>query len=121
MGGVGQISNWNPTIRQALWLFGDQLNRQAKMNTYWGNKLLENKAKYREKHPNIIENVNGKLRYNPAHIHRMAVWKTLRQFTRWLYREWTRLENDPNYIVKHPKSDTEQVVMNNENTERLAA
>ncbi len=120
-GGVGQISNWNPTIRQALWLFGEQLNRQAKMNTYWGNKLLENKAKYREKYPNIIENVNGKLRYNPAHIHRLAVWKTLRQFTRWLHREWTRLENDPNYIVKHPKSDAEQVSVYNENTERLAA
>ncbi len=39
----------------------------------------------------IIE-MKGKLRYYPGHIHRMAIWKTLREFVHWLYGAWTEFE-----------------------------
>lgn len=106
MGGImarrrsGQLSNWNPKIRQSLYLLGDQFNRRP--NSYWGQKLRENKRLYREKYPEPIKNEQGKNRYNDGHIHKMATWKTLRQFTRWLYREWTRLENYQDYQVRQP-------------------
>ena len=96
----GQLSNWQPKARQALYLLADQFNRRP--DSYWGQKLRANKAAYRLKYPEAVKNEAGKLRYNDGHIHKMALWKTLRQFTRWLYREWTRLENDPNYQVKQP-------------------
>lgn len=96
----GQKSGWSPQSRQALYLLADQFNRRP--DSPWGQKLRENKAKYREKYPEAVKNEAGKLRYNDGHIHKMALWKTLRQFTRWLYREWTRLENDPSYAVKQP-------------------
>lgn len=97
---VGQLSNWQPKAKQALYLLADQFNRRPV--SYWGQKLIENKKIYREKHPEMVKNEAGKQRFNDGHIHKMALWKTLRQFTRWLYREWTRLENDPNYAVKQP-------------------
>ncbi len=96
----GQLSNWNPSIKQALFTLGDQFNRRQ--DSYWGIKLRENKVLYRTKYPEVVRNEAGKMRYNDMHIHKMALWKTLRQFTRWMYREWTRLENDPNYVVRQP-------------------
>lgn len=36
--------------------------------------------------------VTGTLRYGDAHIHNMALWRTLTQFTKWLWREWSRLD-----------------------------
>jgi hypothetical protein len=86
----GQLCNWNPTARQALYLLAEQFNRRP--NTYWGKKLLENKASLRDVHPEKVTNEAGKLRYNDGHIHKMALWKTLRQFMRVVYREWKLLE-----------------------------
>ncbi len=97
---TGQLSNWNPTVRQSLYIFADQCNRRP--DSYWGKKLRANKIAYRLKHPEAITNELGKLRFNDGHIHKMSLWKTLRQFTRWLYREWSRLENDTAYVVKQP-------------------
>jgi len=45
----GQVCNWHPDARQALYLFGDQMNRHPDYK--WGAILLEYKRKLRQKHP----------------------------------------------------------------------
>lgn len=47
----GEIANWHPDARQALYLLGDQFNRRP--NSVWGRKLLEYKKKFRETHPAV--------------------------------------------------------------------
>ncbi|MBI5003933.1 transposase [Candidatus Kaiserbacteria bacterium] len=88
----GQQSNWNPDVRQALYLLGDQMNRRP--DSYWGQKLRANKTHFRRVHPETII-VDGVKRYNDMHIHNMALWRTFTQFAMWLYREWSRFERDP--------------------------
>jgi len=95
----GQQSNWNPDIRQALYLLGDQMNRRP--DSHWGKKLRANKAHFRRVHPEPVK-VDGKTRYSNGHIHKMATWRTLTQFAIWLYREWSRYENDPTKFVLDP-------------------
>lgn len=87
---VGSTSNWNSSARQALYLLAEQFNRRP--DSVWGQKLRENKLQIRARHPEIVI-VDGKKRYTDGHIHKMAVWRTLTRFTRWLYREWWKLEN----------------------------
>jgi hypothetical protein len=118
---VGQTLGYNPGVRQALYLLGDQFNRRP--DSVWGKVLKEEKARLREKHPQLLETadstkyvlvdgqyekkgtkyiiqqaeggpvtVTGKLRYTPGHIQKMALWHTLRRFVEWLYEEWTKLE-----------------------------
>lgn len=86
---AGQVSNWSPSGRQALYLFGEQMNRRPK--SVWGKKLREYKVKLREKHPEVVE-VGGKKRYTDGHIHKMALWRTITKFAEWLYNEWWKLE-----------------------------
>ncbi len=93
----GQLSNWNPDVRQALYLLGDQFNRRP--GSYWGQKLLLNKAYFRRVHPEPVADEKGVKKYTNGHIHKMAIWRTLSQFVMWLYREWTRYENDPERFV----------------------
>ena len=85
----GQVCNWNPQVRQALYLLGDQFNRRP--DSFWGKKLRENKVKLRETHPKIVMEA-GKKRYTNGHIHKMATWKTLNQFVVWLFDNWLKLE-----------------------------
>lgn len=85
----GEVANWQSDLRQALYLLGDQFVKRP--DSVWGKRLNENKAKFLEKHPETIV-VAGKKKYNPGHIHKMATWRTLTQFTRWLYKEWVRFE-----------------------------
>jgi len=85
---IGIVANWNPQLRQALYLLGDQFNRNP--NSVWGQKLREYKVKFREKHPEVVE--NGKKKYSNGHIHKMATWRTLTKFVEWLHKEWTRIE-----------------------------
>jgi hypothetical protein len=92
-----QKNNWKPMVRQALYTLADQFNRRP--NSYWGAQLLKHKANFRIKYPEPII-VDDKIKYNDGHIHNMALWKTLRYYTRWLYKEWKRLEKDRNYVVK---------------------
>lgn len=88
---VGQLSNWKPQAKQALYSLGDQFNRRPE--TPWGKKLLENKASLRITHPEVVLSEKGKKRYTDGHIHKMAIWKTLRQFLRFLCAEWNELES----------------------------
>ena len=87
---MGTVADWNPTLRQALYLLGDQFNRRP--DSVWGKKLREYKVKFRAKHPEPVVGENGKKRYTDAHIHKMATWRTLTKFAEWLWREWTRIE-----------------------------
>lgn len=86
---LGVIANWSPEARQALYQLGEQFNRRP--NSVWGQKLLANKARLREKHPETVV-INGKKRYYPGHIHKMALWRTISRFAEWLHAEWWRLE-----------------------------
>ena len=114
----GEVSNWSPAARQALYLLGDQFNRNP--DSVWGRKLREYKAKLRAKHPVPVEvprsgsgnghaeevsspdtpAKNGKKvkkaatvkRYTDGHIHKMAIWRTLTKFVEWLYKEWKAVE-----------------------------
>lgn len=85
----GATCNWNPEVRQAMYLLGDQFNRRP--NTHWGQLQRQYKRNLREKYPEPIT-VDGKKRYSDAHILRMATWKTLSKFVEWLFDEWSNLE-----------------------------
>lgn len=98
-----QLSNWPNAPKQALFLLGDQFNRRPE--SYWGAKLIENKANLRVAHPEVVIQ-DGKKRYTNGHIHKMAIWKTLRQFVRWMYRAWMNLENGKPIIFPKRKEDT---------------
>ncbi len=87
---VNQTCNWNPVARQALFLLGDQFNRRP--DSFWGQKLREQKKKLRLKHPEVILTEKGKKRYNDGHIHKMAIWKTLSKFVEYVWISWWELE-----------------------------
>jgi len=88
----GEVANWHPDLRQALYLLGDQMNRRP--NSPWGEKFREYKVRFREKYHEPIVGEGGKRRYGNAHIHKMALWRTLTKFAEWLFREWSRMERD---------------------------
>lgn len=85
----GQVSNWHPDSRQALYLLGDQFNRRP--DSTWGKYLLTCKARLQAIHPEVDAS-SGKKRYTKGHIHKMATWRAVSRFVRTLHRDWTRLE-----------------------------
>lgn len=89
----GQVANWHPDGRQALYLLGDQFNRRP--DSVWGQKLREYKVKLRQKYPEKVVDEEGKSKYSDGHIHRMATWRTLTKFVEWLWDEWTEFEKVP--------------------------
>lgn len=85
----GAIANWQPDCRQALFLFGDQCNRRP--DSYWGKYLRQMKANLRAVHLEV-ETINGKTRYSDAHIHKMALWRTISRFVeRAVFKGWNRV------------------------------
>jgi hypothetical protein len=86
---AGEVANWHPEARQALYLLADQFNRRP--DSVWGKKLREYKARLRAAHPEVVV-VDGKKRYTDGHIHKMALWRTVTKFVEWLFREWWKLE-----------------------------
>ena len=86
-----ELANWNPEGRQALFLLGDQFNRQG-AKTEWGRYLIARKAALRVKHPEVELTPEGKKRYTNGHIHKMATWRTLTRFAEKLHRDWWKLE-----------------------------
>jgi hypothetical protein len=106
---LGVLCNWNNDARQALYLVGDQFNRRPR--SYWGQKLLENKRRYREKHPVPVEFSKGEgkksvMRYTDGHIHKMAIWRTLSQFVCWLFSQGRRLDSGMELRL-HPDSEVQ--------------
>lgn len=100
----GQVSDWNPTSRQAFFLLGDQFNRRP--NSLWGKKLLEYKAKFRAKYPEPVIGPNGKLRFTAGHIHKRAIWRTVTKFAEDLYRTWRRIEREAQVQADEPLKKT---------------
>jgi hypothetical protein len=92
----GVICDWKPVLRQALFLFDDQLNRNP--GSYWGSRRVEIKKGLRAKHPvpveEIVEGGRKVKRYTDGHIQNMARWKTLNKFCRWLFRRLKNLERE---------------------------
>lgn len=85
----GQVANWHPDGRQALYLLGEQWNRRPQSE--WGQKLRQNKQALRQKHPEVHV-VEGKKRYTDAHIHKMGLWRTRTRFVEHLFSAWWELE-----------------------------
>lgn len=90
----GEVANWNPSARQALFLLGEQFNRRP--GSYWGQKLLANKVRLKEKHPEPVETEGGKKRYTPGHLHKTGLWRTRTQFARSLWGAWWAWEKEQN-------------------------
>lgn len=94
----GQIANWSGDARQALYEFADQGNRRP--NSVWGQRFRQIKKDLRAKHPEPVKvpkkGPNGKERvvtvYSPAHILKMAKWRTATKFAEHIYREWWKVE-----------------------------
>ncbi|MCR4275056.1 MAG: hypothetical protein NUW02_03395 [Candidatus Campbellbacteria bacterium] len=87
----GEVANWQPDCRQALYLLGEQFNRRP--DSVWGKKLREYKAKLRVAHPDVVV-VEGKKRYTDGHIHKMAIWRTVTKFAEYVYMTWWDLERE---------------------------
>lgn len=92
----GEVANWQADGRQALFLLTEQFNRRPK--SVWGQKLLQIKAKLRQKHPEAVE-VEDKKRYTDGHILKMARWRSATKFVEWLWKEWTRLERQSDSVA----------------------
>ena len=117
----GVVANWSGEIRQALWLLGDQFNRRPQSvwgtrllenkgmyqrkhpfpvlrtkdgTTYELDPARTEKVKSGWKVPAEGGEtvVSGKLSYQPAHILKMALWRTITEFVDWLYDAWWAIE-----------------------------
>lgn len=104
------LANWNNAIRQALYLLVEQANRRPE--SFWGKKLLENKKRFRAKHPEpeMIpsadpktgkDKINAKTGevvlvecYTIGHIHKMAWWATAQQIANHIFNEWNKIEDE---------------------------
>ncbi|MBI2645018.1 hypothetical protein HYW94_02480 [Candidatus Uhrbacteria bacterium] len=103
----GEVANWHPDARQAMFLFADQCKRSK--TSEWGIKYRAYKAKLKEKYPEPIlvesRDIKGKLklkadgtpkmvkRYTPGHLDKMALRWAQTKFIEWVWKEWWRLEN----------------------------
>lgn len=93
---VGTRANWHPDARQGFYLMAaDQWNKRA--GSEWGQKLRQVKAQFRKTHPDEVKVQEGTAKtrtlYTDGHIHRMAIWRTITLFAKWMFREWTKLED----------------------------
>lgn len=94
----GQIANWDKRGRQALYNIVEVWNKSP--DSEGGRKLRELKARFREKHPEVITvrvpdpDQPGKKktvkRYSDGHVHRMGSWRTASWFVNRIYVDWTR-------------------------------
>lgn len=101
---LGAVAPWDQEARQALFLLVDQFNRRPE--TEWGQKLLLQKAKYRQTHPEPVkaevevydDAKKAKVKktvtlYTDGHIHKMALKWCATKFVERFGREWLKLEN----------------------------
>jgi hypothetical protein len=89
---AGQVANWHPDCRQALYLIAEQFNRRP--DSEWGMKLREYKKKLRLAHPEVVLTEKNKKRYTDGHIHKMALWRTATKFAEYIYMAWWDLERE---------------------------
>jgi hypothetical protein len=94
---AGEIANWSCEARQGLYLLGDQFNRRP--DSVWGQRLRTNKTALRARHPQVMCRqcdtvwIDGHDKkhtrvYTNAHIHNMGLWRTVTEFTTWLFFAW---------------------------------
>jgi transposase len=88
----GVVANWSGDIRQAMFLFCDQMNRNPE--SQWGIAFRKEKARLRALYPDKVKNEKDKWMYTDAHIHNKARWHALGLFCEWLYKEWTAIYNE---------------------------
>jgi len=87
----GQVSNWNDQCRQGFYLMVQYWIKTK--DSEWGQKFLQYKANFQAKHPEVV--VSGKRKmYTKGHIHQMATARTMTRFAEYMYRQWSRLENE---------------------------
>lgn len=109
----GEVANWHPGGRQALYLLSDQFVKRK--DSEWGVKYREYKAMLRAKHPVVECSVCGVAiedcrkrtgetvadaaasakharRYTDGHIHKMAMKKATTKFVEMLWKKWWELE-----------------------------
>ena len=86
---------------------------------YTGNEFALVAGSYSLKsgvyHLNLPEggtaDVKGVQKYTPAHIQRMAVWRTVTEFAEWLYWRWTTMEGGSTPPSKvFPPDDLERAI-----------
>jgi hypothetical protein len=124
----GQLSNWHPDGRQALFQIGQQF-ALWRPHSPWGQVFSVVRAGFVEKHPNrqvwvrngsgeVIERIDlveghykriaggyvipdgnggertvkGSTKYNPLHLTKMAMWRTMTLFVGWLWEAWRNAE-----------------------------
>ena len=114
-GSVSKVS----AIRQAIFLLVDQANRRPA--SFWGKKLLENKAVLRARHPEPVmmpsadpktgkDKIDSKTGepvlvkcYTDGHIHKMGIWKTAEQICNHIYDEWWKIAREREARIKEGK------------------
>ncbi|MEK7664757.1 MAG: hypothetical protein AAB361_01300 [Patescibacteria group bacterium] len=96
---AGEVSNWSPLTRQALYLLGGQFNRRP--GTEWGKRVIDYKLSLQKKYPEPVEfeaKENGKTvkkkRYTKGHLLKMALRHSLTKFVEHVYKEWVKLEKE---------------------------
>jgi len=87
----GEIANWHPDSRQAVYLLVDQFIKNK--GSEWGQYFLLCKERLQAKHP-VIVIVDGKKRYTKGHIHKMAIWRCATRFVEWLFTAWWKMERE---------------------------
>lgn len=91
----GQPANWSQPLKQAVFLFLDQVNRHDPAEDPWKRMLLARKLYERQNFPEPIqiETKNGpKTLYTDGHIHRKALRYVGQKFLEWLWKEWRKFE-----------------------------
>lgn len=70
----------------------EQVAYELKPETFEKKEVAGKKTQYTFPTAEGPVTVTGKLKYSDGHIHKMAMWRTITQFTKWLWREWSRLD-----------------------------
>ena len=87
----GEFASWCPGLKQACFLWIDQVNRHKPEDDPWKAMLVARKVYERKKFPEPIKE-NGKILYSDAHIQTKAYRYTIQKFLEWLWREWRQFE-----------------------------
>ncbi len=88
---AGRLSNWNDQCRQGYYLLVQYWMKNKECE--WGQKFLQYKAHFAERHPEVVIRGKRKL-YTKGHIQQMATARTMTRFAEFVYRQWSRLERE---------------------------
>lgn len=86
----GQVASWNEKLKQAVYLFCDQVNRRKK--TKWNDMLLARKDYERQKFPDATK----------GHIHAKAMRYVGQKFLEHIWRAWRQFEKSQTTVTCLP-------------------